>query len=155
MTVPGIPLVHINEGFRNVTGYGKEKIGCSCRFLQGKETEPYLNDEIMAALQQSESLFVKLHNYKANGQKFQCLLALHPVFGPAPDNEYKYQIGIQIDFNNQDPDLYRKITEMARVLRFLPQTVGGDKLSGVDKATMEIEVSSFFIIKFFIIFNVI
>jgi hypothetical protein len=34
MTVPGIPLVYINEGFRNVTGYGKEKIGCSCRFLQ-------------------------------------------------------------------------------------------------------------------------
>jgi len=88
MTVPGIPLAYINEGFRAVTGYGKEKIGCSCRFLQGKETEGYLNDEIMAALQQSESLLVKLHNYKANGQKFQCLFALHPVFGPAPDVEY-------------------------------------------------------------------
>lgn len=34
MTVPGIPLCHINEGFRKVTGYGKEKIGCNCRFLQ-------------------------------------------------------------------------------------------------------------------------
>ncbi|RYG60140.1 hypothetical protein EON64_19550 [archaeon] len=34
MTVPGIPLAYINEGFRAVTGYGKEKIGCSCRFLQ-------------------------------------------------------------------------------------------------------------------------
>jgi hypothetical protein len=38
MTVPGIPLVHINEGFKAVTGYGKEKIGCSCRFLQVRES---------------------------------------------------------------------------------------------------------------------
>ena len=66
----------------------------------------------MAALQQSEPLFIKLHNYKANGQKFQCLFALHPVFGPAPDLEYKYQIGIQLDFNPADPDLHRKIAEM-------------------------------------------
>eukprot|EP01039_Chlorochromonas_danica_P005281 gene5280-5816_t len=139
MTVPGIPLVYINEGFRAVTGYGKEKIGCSCRFLQGKETESYLNDEIMAALQQSEPLYVKLHNYKSNGQKFQCLFALHPVFGPAPDYEYKYQIGMQLDFNSADPDLHRKIAEMARVLRFLPQSVSGEKLLGVDRAIMELE----------------
>jgi hypothetical protein len=34
MTVPGCPLIYINEGFKAVTGYGKEKIGTSCRFLQ-------------------------------------------------------------------------------------------------------------------------
>eukprot|EP01041_Mallomonas_annulata_P007869 gene7869-16101_t len=137
MTVPGIPLVHINEGFKVVTGYGKEKIGTSCRFLQGKETEQYLNDEIMAALQQSERLVTKLHNYKANGQKFQCLLALQPVFGPAPDHEYKYQIGLQIDFNNSDPDLPRKLIEFGRVLRHLPQCVSGEKVAGVDQAIAE------------------
>eukprot|EP01035_Chromulina_nebulosa_P017995 gene17995-23633_t len=141
MTVPGIPLVYINEGFRGVTGYGKEKIGTNCRFLQGKETENYLNDEIMAALQQSEQLFVKLHNYKANGQKFQCLFALQPVFGPAPDTEYKYQIGIQLDFNPADPDLNRKINEMARVLRLLPQAVGGEKLPGVDAYLHDLETN--------------
>eukprot|EP00595_Chromulina_sp_UTEXLB2642_P002385 CAMPEP_0196767552 /NCGR_PEP_ID=MMETSP1095-20130614/41737_1 /TAXON_ID=96789 ORGANISM="Chromulina nebulosa, Strain UTEXLB2642" /NCGR_SAMPLE_ID=MMETSP1095 /ASSEMBLY_ACC=CAM_ASM_000446 /LENGTH=883 /DNA_ID=CAMNT_0042135995 /DNA_START=41 /DNA_END=2692 /DNA_ORIENTATION=- len=141
MTVPGIPLVYINEGFRGVTGHGKEKIGTNCRFLQGKETENYLNDEIMAALQQSEQLFVKLHNYKANGQKFQCLFALQPVFGPAPDTEYKYQIGIQLDFNPADPDLNRKINEMARVLRLLPQAVGGEKLPGVDAYLHDLETN--------------
>lgn len=98
-----------------------------------------MNDEIMAALQQSEPLLVKLHNYKANGQKYQNLLALHPVFGPAPDVEYKYQIGLQLDFNNSDPDLMRKVAEMGRILRFLPQTVGGEKLPGVDKAVAELE----------------
>lgn len=34
MTIPGIPLTHVNEGFKAVTGHGKEKIGCNCRFLQ-------------------------------------------------------------------------------------------------------------------------
>jgi hypothetical protein len=139
MTIPGIPLVHINEGFKAVTGYGKEKIGTSCRFLQGKETEPYLNDEIMGALQQSESLLIKIHNYKANGQKFQCLFALHPVFGPAPETEYKFQIGIQIDYNDQDLDMPRKLIEMGRIIRNLPQSVGGDKLPGVDSTMSEFE----------------
>jgi hypothetical protein len=139
MTIPGIPIAYINEGFRVTTGYGKEKIGCNPRFLQGKETENYLNDEIMAALQQSEPLVTKLHNYKADGTKFQCLLALHPVFGPAPDTEYKFQIGMQIDFNNNDPDLPRKISEMGRILRLLPQTVGGEPLPGVPAAIAEME----------------
>ena len=139
MTIPGIPLVHINEGFKAVTGHGKEKIGTNCRFLQGKETEQFLNDEIMAALQQSESLLVKLHNYKANGQKFQCLFALHPVFGPAPETEYKFQIGVQLDYNDQDPDLPRKLIEMGRILRSLPQCVGGDKLPGVDAFMTDLE----------------
>ena len=228
MTIPGCSLIYINEGFKAVTGYGKEKIGCNAKFLQGKETEVYLNEEIMVtypalptsslhyflsshislslippclltisspllsnsplslsqrgdhgnpylisslfpllslyltglymhltfrppihpptppstypssihtltsplhppfslfqdSLQQSSPLVTKLHNYKANGQKFQNLLALHPVFGPLPDTEYKWQIGMQIDFNNQDPDLPRKIMEMGRVLRNLPQ----------------------------------
>ena len=93
----------------------------------------------MAALQQSDSLLVKLHNHKSNSQKFQCLFALHPVFGPIPDTEYKYQIGMHIDFNNSDPDLNRKIAEMGRVLRFLPQSVGGEKLPGVDSRVAELE----------------
>jgi len=123
MTIPGIPLLYINEGFRNVTGYGKEKIGTSCRFLQGPDTESYLNDEIMAALQQAEPLLVKLHNYKANGQKFQCLFALHPIMGP--NNEYKFQIGLQIDFQAH-PDITRQLLEMERLIRFLPRSLCGD-----------------------------
>jgi len=123
MTVPGIPLVHINEGFKKVTGYGKEKIGCSCRFLQGPETEVYLNEEIMAALQQSESLLVKLHNYKANGQKFQCLLALHPVMGP--NGEYKYQIGLQLEMV-MSPEITRYLLELERVLRYMPHSITGE-----------------------------
>ncbi len=131
MTVPGIPLVYINEGFKNVTGYGKEKIGTSCRFLQGKDTEDYLNDEIMAALQQSDKLLIKLHNYKQNGEKFQCLFALHPVFGVKPDYEYKYQIGIQMDFKASS-DIKEYILEMEMVLKHLPDVINGEPKNGGD-----------------------
>jgi hypothetical protein len=137
MTIPGLPLVYINEGFRKLTGYGKEKIGTNCRFLQGKETEAYLNDEIKFALQQAEPLLVKLNNYKADGEKFQCLLALIPIMGPAPTFEYKFQIGLQIDFNPHDSDLSTKIAEMGRVLRLIPQSITGEKLPNVDAFVME------------------
>jgi hypothetical protein len=123
MTVPGIPLCYINEGFRNVTGYGKEKIGCNARFLQGPATEPYLIEEICETLRHGEPLVVKLHNHKATGQKFQCLVAMNPVYGP--NKEYKYMIGMQIDFN-MNPDITRQLLEMERALRFLPRSVGGD-----------------------------
>lgn len=70
-------------------GYGKENIGRNSKFLQGKETEGYMVEEIMHALQQHEPLCCKLHNHKRDGRKFQNLLCLHPVFGK--EGEYLYQ----------------------------------------------------------------
>lgn len=70
-------------------GYGKENIGRNSKFLQGEETEGYMVEEIMHALQQHEPLCCKLHNHKADGRKFQNLLCLHPVFGK--EGEYLYQ----------------------------------------------------------------
>jgi hypothetical protein len=77
----------------------------------------------MAALQHSEPLLVKLHNYKANGQKFQCLFALHPIFGP--NQEYKFQIGCQIDFT-MGPDITRQLLLMESVLRLMPHSMTGE-----------------------------
>ena len=34
MSVPGCPIVHLNQGFTNMTGYGNEKLGTNCKFLQ-------------------------------------------------------------------------------------------------------------------------
>lgn len=73
-------------------GYGKENIGRNSKFLQGDETEGYMVDEIMHALQQHEPLCCKLHNHKADGRKFQNLLCLHPVFGQ--EGEYLYQVSV-------------------------------------------------------------
>merc|ERR1711991_297127 len=117
MTIPGIPLIYINEGFQRVTGYGKEKIGCNARFLQGPQTEPYLVEEICEALRHGEPLVLKLQNHKSNGQVFQNLNSFSPVYGP--NKEYKYMIGLELDFN-MNPDITRQLLELERCLRFLP-----------------------------------
>ncbi|CAM9154643.1 unnamed protein product [Ectocarpus sp. 8 AP-2014] len=123
MNVPGCPLAYINEGFKTVTGYGKENIGRNSKFLQGEETEGYMVEEIMHALQQHEPLCCKLHNHKADGRKFQNLLCLHPVFGK--EGEYLYQIGMQVELHSH-PGMMAQIMEMERVLRLLPSCVTGD-----------------------------
>merc|ERR1719247_41590 len=46
---------------------------------------------------------------------------------------------MQIDFNNQDPDLARKISEMGRILRNLPTTIGGEQGPNVDQITAQFE----------------
>jgi PAS domain S-box-containing protein len=137
MTIPGIPLAHVNEGFRAVTGYGKEVIGKNCKFLTGPATEMYLTEEIMEALRHADPLFTKLHNHKANGQKFQCLLVLHPVF--TPEGEYKYQIGGQIDYNPQSPETPMLVMELERVFRNLPQVTTGVAPAAMASKTQEME----------------
>ncbi|CAM9894327.1 unnamed protein product, partial [Chrysoparadoxa australica] len=108
-----------------VTGYDKTfSIGRKCSFLQGPETEGYMNDEIMHALQQHEPLCCKLHNHKQSGEKFQCLLCLHPVHDS--EGGYRYCIGVQMEFK-QSPDFMRQLSEMERIARLLPLTVCGDE----------------------------
>lgn len=121
MTVPGIPFAYVNEGFTRLTGYPKDNaIGRNARFMVGEETEGYVTDEIVDALRQHEPGCFKLHNYKANGQKFQQMFCLHPVFGP--DGDYKYQIGLQVEMK-ACPEITRQLVEMERVLRLLPFSV--------------------------------
>eukprot|EP01041_Mallomonas_annulata_P008352 gene8352-17208_t len=141
MTVPGLPLVHINEGFRAVTGYGKEKIGSNCRFLQGPETQTYLIEEIDVATNDAISLITKVIYYKANGKKFQCLLALHPVFGPAPEYEYKYQISFMINFSINDAQLPPRISEMGKILRYMPQSMCAATTEEVDMKILQMETA--------------
>ncbi|KAJ8600379.1 hypothetical protein CTAYLR_000727 [Chrysophaeum taylorii] len=99
MRVPGIPLVHINDpGFRYATGYGQEQIGKKCSFLQGKDTEPYLNDEIVDSLRHGEPLVIRLINYKMDGNQFECMFTLSPIYDT--NDEYRYQIGMQMNVSD-------------------------------------------------------
>lgn len=94
LTVTAVPHSRFhspNQFSMKCQGYGKENIGRNSKFLQGEETEGYMVEEIMHALQQHEPLCCKLHNHKADGKKFQNLLCLHPVFGK--EGEYLYQVG--------------------------------------------------------------
>ena len=72
-------------------------------------TEPYMIEEVSTFLREGKPGMFKLTNFKANDQRFPCVLNLFPVKGPpaanptamdsdaARDGEYLYQIGVVID----------------------------------------------------------
>jgi hypothetical protein len=77
---------------------------------------------------------------------FQCLVAVHNVFsfnsktnGESEIAEYKYKVGIYIDYDKNGQDLPLKLSEMKRLLGLLPQSVLNDKLPGVDEMIEELE----------------
>ncbi|KAH8098642.1 PAS domain-containing protein [Aureococcus anophagefferens] len=128
MRVPGIPLCLINEGFEATTGYGKDMVGQKCSFLQGAETPTYLIEEIVDALRGGESLVVKLPNYKRDGESFQCLLTLKPVFDAW--DKYSYCVGAQVDLTDGSASVERLVSRLLRlsdVGRVLPEGMGGKR----------------------------
>ena len=149
-------------------------------YFQGGETVDSLSIEIDNALRTSQRLIIRQTQYKSDGSKFPCLLALHPVFkcvtktnssssstssfgrnqhlqgtgcdyvrvtedmvgadlGPSHSVEYKYQIWLFIDCNISEEKYLLEITEMARILRILPQTVLNDYLDENTAVVAELE----------------
>ena len=147
---------------------------------QGGETVDLSSIEIDNALHTSQRLIIRHTQYKSDGSKFPCLLALHPVFkcvtktsssssssssfgrnqhlqgigcdyvrvtedmvgadlGPSHSVEYKYQIWLFIDCNISEEKYLFEITEMARILRILPQTVLNDYLDENTAVVAELE----------------
>ena len=51
--VAGLPLVYVNPAFERLTGYSSSyAIGRSCRFLQGRNTEPEALDELGSSIRE-------------------------------------------------------------------------------------------------------
>ena len=74
------PLVFANDGFRELTGYGRdEALGRNCRFLQGDDTDPDAVAEIRKAIDDEEPVSVTLRNYRADGTAFWNELEVTPV----------------------------------------------------------------------------
>ena len=63
-----------------VTGYTKQEAqGHNCRFLQGPKTEPEAVAVIQDTLRRGVDCFVKITNYRKNGEQFKNLLSMRPV----------------------------------------------------------------------------
>ena len=101
---------------------GKEKIGTSCRFLQGPLTEPESIAVIRNTLAKGEDCHVKLTNYKKNGTLFQNLLSMKPVFDA--DGIYRYVIGVQFEVL-EDDNLKNRLVQLDKLLRLLPSKLPG------------------------------
>ncbi|KAH8047205.1 PAS domain-containing protein [Aureococcus anophagefferens] len=75
-----------------------------------------------------ESLVVKLPNYKRDGESFQCLLTLKPVFDAW--DKYSYCVGAQVDLTDASVPVDRLVSRLLRlsdVGRVLPEGMGGKR----------------------------
>lgn len=77
---PDMPLLYVNAGFEDLTGYPSEHVvGRNCRFLQGPDTDPDAHNLIRDALSARQEISICLLNYTADGRPFHNLLVLSPV----------------------------------------------------------------------------
>ncbi|MFO7725409.1 MAG: PAS domain S-box protein [Oceanipulchritudo sp.] len=97
---PDLPLIYVNQGFQNVTGYSaREAVGRSCRFLQGNDRDQPPLDELRSALKEARPCVVQLRNYRKDGTLFHNELHISPVHNE--EGELTHFVGIQLDVTEQ------------------------------------------------------
>jgi PAS domain S-box-containing protein len=95
-TQPDCPLIYVNKGFEQLTGYSSESVqGRNCRFLQGPDTDPAATDEIRRAIREGRPCVVEILNYRKDGSPFWNRLSITPVRDDA--GALTHFIGIQSD----------------------------------------------------------
>jgi PAS domain S-box-containing protein len=97
---PDRPLVYVNKGFENLTGYSAtEVIGKNCRFLQGDETNQPGIIEIRQALRDGRECEAIVKNFRKDGTSFWNELKISPVYD-AEGNLTNF-IGVQTDISER------------------------------------------------------
>lgn len=105
ITLPDEPLIYVNNGFTNLTGYSYDEIiGQNCRFLQGEDTNEKQVRRLRKAIYNREDVKVDLINYKKDGTKFWNRVTLKPIIQESGNVE-KY-IGFQQDISKSK--IYKK-----------------------------------------------
>lgn len=97
---PDLPLIYVNQGFQQITGYSpREAVGRSCRFLQGEDREQPELEKLRKCLREAEPCVVRLRNYKKDGTLFYNELHISPVRNE--EDELTHYVGIQLDVTEQ------------------------------------------------------
>lgn len=77
---PDYPVVYVNRGMQDITGYSAEDmIGRNCRMLQGKDRDQPARETLRLALRGGNDAQVLLRNYRADGRLFMNEFHLAPV----------------------------------------------------------------------------
>jgi PAS domain S-box-containing protein len=77
---PDNPLIYVNDGFSELTGYPRDEIlGQNCRFLQGDGTREEPIAQMRAAIEAEEPVTVDLRNYRKSGSMFWNRVTIVPI----------------------------------------------------------------------------
>jgi PAS domain S-box-containing protein len=94
-SLPDNPLVYVNEGYAELTGYDvEETLGRNCRFLQGPDTDEEPVTEMREAVDNEEPVSVEVLNYREDGTPFWNRVTLAPLYD---GDELSHFIGFQED----------------------------------------------------------
>ncbi|MFC7132377.1 MULTISPECIES: PAS domain S-box protein [Salinibaculum] len=122
------PMIYVNNGFQEVTGYSEaEALGRNCRFLQGEETRDEPVAAMRKAVDDAEAVSVELRNYRKDTSQFWNRVSIAPVRDDA-GNVTNY-IGFQEDITERkeremDLQLFKKAVENAGHAVFITDREG-------------------------------
>jgi PAS domain S-box-containing protein len=119
---PDMPLVYVNRGFENLTGYAAhEVLGKNCRFLQGAYTDQPSAREVGKALDEQRPVTAVLKNYRKSGEEFYNHLHLYPLFDES--GTLTHFVGIQTDItgSHHKEEVHRLEQKVAALERTVQQ----------------------------------
>lgn len=112
---PDNPLIYVNDGFCELTGYPRDEVlGQNCRFLQGEATREESVAQMRAAIDAEEPVSVDLRNYRKNGEMFWNRVTIIPI--RTDDGTVTHYLGYQQDITakkryEQDLSLFKTQAE--------------------------------------------
>ncbi|MES3628618.1 MAG: ATP-binding protein [Longimonas sp.] len=124
MRQPDNPIIYVNQGFKNLTGYDEDEIlGYNCRFLQRRPDGTMDNDQagvraLREAVREGRYTRVVIRNYRKSGEMFWNELYLTPI-----DDEQgavRYFVGVQNDISERvelNRSLERRVEERTEALK--------------------------------------
>ncbi|ESO09753.1 hypothetical protein HELRODRAFT_117121 [Helobdella robusta] len=80
--MPDIPIIFCNDGFCELTGYGRAETmqqPASCSFLHGPLTSPHAIKFLQDAIEGTDEQQIQITYYRKNGSNFLCSVLVAPV----------------------------------------------------------------------------
>ncbi|WP_068783012.1 putative bifunctional diguanylate cyclase/phosphodiesterase [Paenibacillus phocaensis] len=115
------PLVYVNQGFEQLTGYRREEVlKRNLRFLQGEETNKEHLDVIRKAIKEGGSATVTIKNYKKDGSTYWNQFVISPILDSK--GQPLYFIGLQFDVTQEVEQQQASNERLRQLSRFDPVT---------------------------------
>ena len=119
------PLVYVNQGFQDLTGYSAEEIlGRNCRFLQRSDRDQAGIEKLRDAIKNGKGCTIVLRNYRKDGTLFYNELYTSSIFDE--QGKLAYFMGVQNDVTeriNREMQLERMIEKTIEDASWLTQSV--------------------------------